>query len=146
MALREAGRPRLLLVPFGCDPPITEDEFEDWVRTPADPRDVQARVDTLLTRATRSVQPHLDEDGRLHVGERWIALSPIETRLVRTLLDYFDTVATKESLLESGWPSGTSSRTLDVQMTRLRRRLDTIGITVRTVHGKGYTLTHITMG
>ena len=142
-ALRDAGRPRLLLVPVGCDPPIMEDEFEDWVHTPADPRDVQARVETLLTRATRDVRPHLDEEGRLHASGRWVALSPIECRLVRTLLDHFGTVAAKELLLQSGWPSGASSRRLNMQMNRLRRRLETMGITVRTIHAKGYALDRV---
>src|SRR5207244_11151786 len=43
VTLRDAGMPRLLLVPEDCDPPLTDDVLEDWVRTPADPRQVQAR-------------------------------------------------------------------------------------------------------
>jgi hypothetical protein len=42
VTLRDAGMPRLLLVPEDCDPPVTDDVLEDWVRTPADPREVQS--------------------------------------------------------------------------------------------------------
>ena len=86
----------------------------------------------------REVQPQLDADGRLHVGDRWVALSPIETRLVGTLLDHLGTVTSRERLMQSGWSSGVSSRKLDVRITRLRRRLDSVGFTVRTVYSKGY--------
>jgi DNA-binding response OmpR family regulator len=139
--LRDAGLPRLLLVPEGCDPPITDDAFEDWVRTPADPRDVQARVSTLQSRAARDNRPHLDEEGRLHASSQWIALSPIECRLVQTLLDRPGMVTSRATLLESGWPSGaTSVNQLHVHMTRLRRRLEPLGLSVRTVYARGYTL------
>jgi hypothetical protein len=139
--LRDAGLPRLLIVAEDCDPPITEDVLEDWVRSPSDPRDVQARVSTLRTRLARHTKPHLDDDGRLHVGERWIALSPIDRRLVNALLDRFGTVASKTTLASVGWPAGVSSRSqLDVHMVRLRRRLEPLGLTVRTVHAKGYAL------
>lgn len=139
-ALRDARLPRLLLVPEGCDPPITEDEFEDWVRTPADPRDVQARVETLRNRVARDSKPHLDHEGRLHLANRWVALSPIERRLVQALLENYGAVSSKESLMKSAWRSGVSSRRLDVHLTRLRHRLETLGLTVRTVYGRGYVI------
>ena len=138
--LRKARHPRLLLVPMDCDPPIMEDEFEDWVRTPADPRDVQARVARLRTRASRDVLPRLDQEGRIHFGGRWVALSPIECGLVARLLDHSGQVASKESLAEAGSSMSSSARNLDVQITRLRRRLENVGLTVRTVYAKGYVL------
>ena len=139
--LRDAGLPRLLIVAEECDPPITEDVLEDWVRSPSDPRDVQARVSTLRSRLARHTHPRLDDDGRLHVGERWVALSPIERHLVDALLHRFGTVASKATLLAVGWPAGGSSRNqLDVHIVRLRRRLEPLGLSIRTVHAKGYTL------
>jgi DNA-binding response OmpR family regulator len=116
------------------------------VRTPADPRDVQARVETLRSRAMREVQPQLDAEGRLHVGDRWVALSPIESRLVATLLDHLGTVTRRELLMQAGWSSEVSSRKLDVRITRLRRRLESVGFTVRTVYGKGYVIDRIAIG
>ena len=46
VTLRDAGMPRLLLVPEDCDPPVTDDVLEDWVRTPADP--AQPEPDLVL--------------------------------------------------------------------------------------------------
>ncbi len=139
--LREAGLPRLLLVPADLDPPIGDDILEDWVRTPADPRDVQARVGTLRRRASRTLTPHLDENGRLHVGPSWVALSPIECRLVAVMLERFGSVVSRATLTRAGWPNGEPSRNqLDVHVLRLRRRLDPLGLVVRTVRARGYTL------
>jgi hypothetical protein len=45
--LAEAGRPRLLLVVREADPPDVSDELEDWIRVPADERDVEVRARRL---------------------------------------------------------------------------------------------------
>src|SRR5437763_3254886 len=45
--LAAAGLPRLLLVDAGNDPPESDDCQEDWVRLPADDRDVAARLRAL---------------------------------------------------------------------------------------------------
>ena len=42
--LAAAMLPRLLLVPAGEEPPQPGDEMEDWIRLPADERDVAARA------------------------------------------------------------------------------------------------------
>ena len=46
--LRRMGQPRLLLIPSDTDPPVSGEDLEDWVRTPADPLEVHARVTTVL--------------------------------------------------------------------------------------------------
>ena len=141
VTLRDAGMPRLLLVPEDCDPPVTDDVLEDWVRTPADPREVQARVSTLRLRATRGLHPRLDDNGRLYVGTQWVALSPIECRLISALLDRFGSVVSRATLTRSGWPSGEPSRNqLDVHVLRLRRRVEPLGLSLRTLRARGYSL------
>jgi hypothetical protein len=139
--LRDAGLPRLLLVPEDCDPPVTDDVLEDWVRTPADPREVQARVSTLRLRATRGLHPRLDDNGRLYVGTQWVALSPIECRLIGALLERFGSVVSRATLTRAGWPSGEPSRNqLDVHVLRLRRRVEPLGLSLRTLRARGYSL------
>src|SRR5687768_9253811 len=65
--LAEAGVARLLLVDVGSDPPLVLDALEDWVRVPADDRDVRARMEALVARAAarRPPLPSLDADGVL---------------------------------------------------------------------------------
>ena len=140
-ALRDAGQPRLLLIADDSDPPVNDDVLEDWVRTPADPREVQARVATLRMRATRTLQPFLDDNGRLHVGPQWVALSPIECRLITALIERFGSVVSRAMLTRSGWPNGEPSRNqLDVHVLRLRRRVEPLGLSLRTLRARGYAL------
>jgi hypothetical protein len=140
--LRRAGQPRLLLVRDDVDPPINEDDLEDWVRTPADPIEVHARVAVLKRRAART-RPTLDDSGRLHVGSRWLDLTPIEYRLTGVLLERFGSVVSREVLLRAGWSDPRSSMNqLDVTILRLRRRLEPAGLQLYTVRSSGYALDH----
>ena len=140
--LRRSGQPRLLLVRDDADPPVNEDELEDWVRTPADPIEVHARVAVLKVRAAR-FRPSLDDSGRLNVGSRWIDLSPIEYRLVGLLLEHFGTLVSRDELLRAAWPTTRpSNNQLDVYILRLRRRLQPTGLRLRTVRSRGYSLDH----
>src|SRR5689334_9179895 len=79
--LRAAGEPVLLLVESDAPPPEVDDWLEDWVRLPAVDEDVRARVRTLSERARQRRGVTLDPQGRLHRGERWVALSPLEMRI-----------------------------------------------------------------
>ena len=141
--LAAAGRPRLLLVATDSAPPVAADEFEDWVRMPALPDDVEARVLGLLRRveAREACRPRIDHQGVVRHGQAWTALPPVEARLVRTMLDRLDAVVSRSALERSGWPDGTPARnTLDVHIHRLRRRLGDVSLQVRTVRARGYLL------
>jgi hypothetical protein len=141
--LRRARQPRLLLIRPDTDPPVSDDVLEDWVRTPADPLEVQARVTTLKLRAARVLSPRLDDNGRLYVGSRWVALSPIECRLIELMLDKFGSLVRRDALVNAGWPKSEPSRNqLDVHILRLRRRLEPMGLRLRTVRSRGYALDH----
>ena len=137
--LRASSRPRVLLVDGGEPAPITVDPMEDWIRSPADERDLQARVETLRQRM--AVEPRIDGDGVLRVGSSWVALPPIEARLVELLLSKFAKVVGRNELLDCGWPDGNPSRNvLDVHVLRLRRRIEPLGLAIRTVRRRGYVL------
>src|SRR5262249_39056418 len=140
--LRRARQPRLLLIRADTDPPVSDDVLEDWGRTPADPLEVQARVTTLKMRAARVRSPRpADDSGRLYVGSRWVALSPIECRLIGLLLDRFGSLVRREALVHAGWPASEPTRNqLDVHVLRLRRRLEPLGLRLRTVRSRGYSL------
>ena len=144
--LQAEGVPRLLLVEDGSVPPPTPDCLEDWIRVPAGENDVRARIAALTLRADshsprQPVRPDLDVDGVLRYAAEWVPLPPVEARLTRALLDRFGAVVGREALSRAGWPEGAPGRNaLDVHVLRLRRRLATVGLCIKTVRSRGYLL------
>jgi DNA-binding response OmpR family regulator len=140
--LDRAGLPRLLVVEDGTAPPITVSELEDWIRVPAEEADLQARVEGLRARASRGAAvPELDLDGVMRLDGRWVSLPPVEARLATALLDRFGAVVSRDSLARAGWPEGAPGRNaLDVHMLRLRRRVASLSLAIRTVRSRGYLL------
>jgi DNA-binding response OmpR family regulator len=138
--LRDTGSPRLLLLNGESEPPESADCLEDWIRLPADDRDVRARVARLSSRAeAQQPAPEVDGDGLLRYRGRWVALSPVESALAVTLVDRFGAVVGRDTLARRAWPDGTPTRNaLDVHMLRLRRRIAPLGVEVRTVRSRGY--------
>jgi DNA-binding response OmpR family regulator len=144
--LRREGCPRLLLVEGDADPPLILGDDEDWIRSPADPRDVRARLDRLMNRMVDGVgkSPCLDDDGVLRVGEKWVSLPPIEARLVKALLERQGAVVSRETLAAKGWPGTSPARNvLDVHVLRLRRRVAGVDLVIRTVRSRGYLLERV---
>jgi DNA-binding response OmpR family regulator len=142
-ALRRSGRPLLLVLDDSVPPPAGLDVLEDWIRLPADDTDVAARVAALERRAARREPglPTLDDDGVLRANGRWVALPPVEARLTTSLLDRFGAVVSRDALARAGWPEGAPGRNaLDVHVLRLRRRVDPLGLVIRTVRSRGYVL------
>jgi len=140
--LRAAGAPRLLLVGEDLSAPEPVDPLEDWIRLPAAEDDLRVRVSTLASRAGRTaVAPTVDDDGLLRYRGRWVTLSPVERALAAALIDRFNAVVGRDTLVRRAWPGGSPTRNaLDVHMLRLRRRISTLGLEVRTVRARGYLL------
>lgn len=145
--LTEERRPRLLLLDPDTNPPASWDVLEDWVRMPADPSEIEARIATLMRRLpSERPAPLLDGDGVLRVGAKWVALPPVEARLVTALLARPEAVVSRERLLDAGWPTGqpagsTNGQILDGRIKLLRRRLVEVGLEIHTVRGVGFVLT-----
>lgn len=141
--LERQGAPRLLVLDDGHAPPATDDDLEDWIRLPATDADLQARVEGLRRRAAarQAGNPALDDDGVLRVGGRWVALPPVESRLMGALVDRYGAVVSRDALTRAGWPDGSPGRNaLDVHVLRLRRRVGPLGLGIRTVRSRGYLL------
>jgi DNA-binding response OmpR family regulator len=138
-----AGGPRLLLVEVGESPPPVLDCLEDWIRVPAPEDEVLARVQALSVRraAHEHDAPGLDPDGVLRFRGKWVSLPPLETRMMDALVARFGAVVSRDTLTKAGWPDGITGRNaLDVHMLRLRRRLEPLGLAIRTVRSRGYLL------
>ena len=140
--LRAAGAPRLLLVGEDLAAPEPVDPLEDWIRLPAAEDDLRVRVSTLASRAGRTaLAPTVDDDGLLRHRGRWVTLSPVERALAAALIDRYNAVVGRDTLVRRAWPGGSPTRNaLDVHMLRLRRRIATLGLEVRTVRARGYLL------
>lgn len=153
-SISQSGVPRLLLVADGEDPPPVADCLEDWIRVPADESEVRARVDALAARGQAHLEngngsdheqipgpaaPGIDDFGVLRLNGTWVALPPLEARLATALLERLGAVTSRETLIRAGWPAGAPGRNaLDVHVLRLRRRLQPVGLVIRTVRSRGY--------
>jgi len=85
-SLAQTGSLRLLLVEPDAEPPVLDDTRADWLRLPADERDVAARLLGLVRRNTEHTDgPHVDDADRLIYRGQWVGLSPIEARLAASL-------------------------------------------------------------
>ena len=138
--LAERGTPRLLLVEADRLPPPT-DCMEDWVDATAGEDEIRARVSALEERwrIHNPAMPELDANGLLRFRGAWVALTPVESRLAKLLLDRMGTVVGREAIIRAGWRDDEPARNvLDVHILRLRRRLAPLGLGIKTFRGRGY--------
>jgi hypothetical protein len=141
--LEHEGRARLLVVDGSSPPPQVTDLLEDWVWASAEQSETRARMETLSHRAAsiKSDPPTLDDDGVLRHRALWVSLPPVESRLARVLIDRLGAVVSRDALTRAGWPAGVPGRNaLDVHVLRLRRRLASVELAIRTVRSRGYLL------
>ncbi len=125
---------------------------DDYVTKPFNPRALVARVKAILRRTdgtTRGGRPievgNLRIDPRrreARVGERQMELRAREFDLLAALARDPGVVLTREALLEDVW--GTDfpgeTRTVDVHIAELRKKLGQDGPRVETIRGLGYRL------
>ena len=127
---------------------------DDYLTKPFNPRELVARVKSILRRAAperRQIESKQLRHGDLHVdagrrevkvGDEEIQLAPKEFDLLWELLDHRGLVLTRDQLLERVWgyTFAGDTRTVDVHVRQLRRKLGNASPIV-TVWGVGYKVT-----
>jgi DNA-binding response OmpR family regulator len=123
---------------------------DDYVTKPFSPRELVARVRTVLRRAAGppaardlvlevgAVRMNVDQR-RTHVGEVEVALTSTEFDLLAHLLRSPGRVFSRAQLLSAVWgyTASAGTRTVDVHVAQLRGKLGP-GSPIRTVRGVGY--------
>jgi DNA-binding response OmpR family regulator len=137
--LEKEGIPRLLLVAVGATPPTSGSCLEDWLALPASDLEVEARLTNLARRAANHPRPPtIDAFGQLTYRGRSRFLSPVEQRLAQTLIESFGAIVEEGDLRTKVWSDGASEQRLRVHVSRLRRRLLPIDLTIKCVRNAGY--------
>ena len=142
-ALVALGQPCVWPVPPGVVPPKDWSDIEDWVRIPADPVDLMARLASVVARA--HVVPlvlHVDTDDMLWCEDECVALSKLEARLMRVLLRFPRQVVNRDTLAAETWPgdSRDPATILPTPIKVLRRKIAPLGLSIHTVPSRGYLL------
>lgn len=151
---REGNTPILLLTARGeVDDRIAglESGADDYLVKPFEPRELLLRISTILRRTAPPTARSLIQFGEcrfdLERGELWrrdeiIKLTSVEERLLNALVLAAGEVVSREALIEQSAIDG-GARTIDVQVTRLRRKIEPNPRAPRflqTVRGHGYRL------
>lgn len=125
---------------------------DDYITKPFSARELLARINALLRRASPADEVVL-EAGRLRldpaghrvwVGDTEASLGPTEYRLLKFLMENQERVFSRGQLLDQVWGRNVyvEERTVDVHVRRLRQALQPLQADgyVQTVRGAGYRL------
>ncbi|WP_370373571.1 response regulator [Henriciella pelagia] len=135
---------------------------DDYLAKPFNPRELLARINAILRRASSATSPHggalagkrvsfagvtFDHDASQVIREdgNTIALTTAEARLLTVFLERPRAVISRDDLLElsAGRVAGPLDRTIDNQVSRLRRKIEPDVLRPRiisTVRNGGYCL------
>jgi len=121
---------------------------DDYITKPFRPREVIARVRALLRRLEREKDNIYQYEGltvnfskhQVQVGANVLDLTPKEFLLLKALIDANGRVLSRDQLLDTVWGYDYygESRTVDVHVRRLRKKLGDLADFVETVKGFGY--------
>jgi len=129
---------------------------DDYIVKPFSPRQLVARIDTVLRRVkgSRPVADRFSAGGLVLDASRSelsaaggdpLRLTPLESSLLQTLMLNQDQVVTSESLIDHVWgPNGADRAMLKQLVYRLRAKLEPLAggaVRLETVPGLGYSLT-----
>jgi two-component system alkaline phosphatase synthesis response regulator PhoP len=126
---------------------------DDYLTKPFNPRELIARVKAILRRSDNQKQDHgksihrgelmIDPSSReARIADRTLDLRTQEFDLLLTLAEQPGRVFTREQLLKQAWGFDFygQTRTVDVHIAHLRKKLEGSTVRIETVTGVGYKL------
>jgi len=121
---------------------------DDYLTKPFALPEFEARVRALLRRTGGETMLELGslrlqvDSRRATVGEHALDLAPREVAMLEALMRHPGQVALKSRLAQrfSDWDSAIGGNAIEVCVHRLRRKLEPLGIRIRTIYGLGYVL------
>jgi len=126
---------------------------DDYIKKPFSLAELVARVRALLRRTTGKEAARTIEDGGLRIDlddemifirDETVDLSPTEFRLLELLARRMGRTVSREELLGKIWSFyGGDTRTVDVHVSRLRKKLDDgkrPALVIQSLRGRGYRL------
>lgn len=123
---------------------------DDYVVKPFSPRELILRIKAILKRGKIEESPKdIIERGnlvidipkhRVTVSNKEVELTPIEFKLLVTLIERKGRVQSRDQLLSDVWDmhSNVFTRTVDTHIKRIREKLGKIGQQIETIRGLGY--------
>ena len=127
---------------------------DDYITKPLSMKEVKARVKAVLRRSNSQTHQRDTADNKLCYGaiiidlntktatldSEELALTKLEFELLSFFLRNPDKVFSREELLEQCWPQDVYvlNRTVDVNITRLRKKIGRYGKQIKTRIGYGY--------
>jgi DNA-binding response OmpR family regulator len=140
---KQSTRVIILTAQDGLDDRITglDAGADDYLVKPIKLAELAARLRAQLRREYPPLTLHLKERV-VSYRDQPFGLSPRELSLFESLLLRVGKVVSKESLIEniSDWDDTLGKNAIEVYMHRLRKKLLSVGVEIRTVRGLGYML------
>jgi len=125
---------------------------DDYVTKPFSVRELILRVKAILKRKKPTEQFEVDakysfgnlslniEAHQIFINDQEIALTALEFKLLKHLIDRRGRVQTRDQLLTDVWgySASVTTRTVDTHVKRLREKLGSTGDFIQTIRGVGY--------
>ncbi len=112
----------------------------DYITKPFSPKVLLAKIDNFFSRMMNNMFDFEDEGRSLTIDGKKIYLTPVESKLLRFLINNYGRVCKREELLVAVWNEERSERIVDATVKNLRKKIRGSGIEIKTVMGLGYTI------